>query len=63
MRSRQEPEPHTLKKPVYTARIVVPEWDIDIPGKFEPLVTRAVFDAEMVLTKLIEPLESRSTRA
>src|SRR5581483_10428401 len=34
----------TLRKPVYAGRIVVPEWDIDIQGKFQPLVTQAVFD-------------------
>ena len=34
----------TLKKPVYAGRIVVPEWNIDVPGKFQPLVTQAVFD-------------------
>jgi hypothetical protein len=34
----------TLRKPVYAGRIVIPEWNIDVPGKFQPLVTRAVFD-------------------
>ena len=34
----------TLRKPVYAGRIVVPEWDIDISGKFQPLVIQAVFD-------------------
>jgi site-specific DNA recombinase len=34
----------TLRKPVYAGRIVVPEWSIDVPGKFQPLVTQAVFD-------------------
>jgi predicted lipoprotein len=24
----------TLKKPVHAGRIVVPEWNIDVPGKF-----------------------------
>jgi site-specific DNA recombinase len=34
----------TLRKPVYAGRIVIPEWNIDAPGKFQPLVTQAVFD-------------------
>lgn len=34
----------TLRKPVYAGRIVVPQWNIDAPGKFQPLVTQAVFD-------------------
>jgi DNA invertase Pin-like site-specific DNA recombinase len=34
----------TLRKPVYAGRIVVPDWNIDVPGKFQPLVTRAIFD-------------------
>jgi site-specific DNA recombinase len=34
----------TLRKPVYAGRIVVPEWNIDAPGKFQPLVTQAVFN-------------------
>jgi site-specific DNA recombinase len=34
----------TLKKPVYSGRIVVPEWNIDVQGKFQPLVAQAVFD-------------------
>ena len=34
----------TLRKPVYTGRIVVPEWNIDVPGKFQPLVAQTVFD-------------------
>jgi site-specific DNA recombinase len=34
----------TLKKPIYKGRILKPEWDIDVPGDFEPLVTAAVFD-------------------
>jgi site-specific DNA recombinase len=34
----------TLKKPVYAGRIVVPEWNINVPGKFAPLVSQAVFD-------------------
>jgi site-specific DNA recombinase len=34
----------TLRKPVYAGRIVVPKWNIDVPGKFQPLVTQAVFD-------------------
>ncbi len=33
----------TLKKPVYAGRIVVPEWNIDAPGKFQPLVSQDVF--------------------
>ncbi|MBZ5491443.1 MAG: recombinase family protein [Acidobacteriia bacterium] len=34
----------TLRKPVYSGRIVVPEWNIDVSGKFQPLVTEAIFD-------------------
>lgn len=34
----------TLRKPVYAGRIVVPEWNIDVPGKFQPLITQTVFD-------------------
>ena len=34
----------TLKKPVYSGRIVVSEWNIDVSGKFQPLVTEATFD-------------------
>jgi site-specific DNA recombinase len=34
----------TLRKPVYAGRIVVPEWNIDVPGTFQPLVSQAVFD-------------------
>ncbi|MBZ5533772.1 MAG: recombinase family protein [Acidobacteriia bacterium] len=41
----------TLRKPVYAGRIVVPEWNIDVPGKFQPLVTQAVFDnAQAILS-------------
>lgn len=36
--------PKHERKPVDAGRIVVPEWDIDIPGKFQPLVTQAVSD-------------------
>ncbi|HEY2233822.1 MAG TPA: recombinase family protein [Candidatus Angelobacter sp.] len=34
----------TLRKPNYAGGIVIPEWNIDAPGKFQPLVTQAVFD-------------------
>jgi site-specific DNA recombinase len=34
----------TLRKPVYAGRIVVPEWELDVPGRFQPLVSREVFD-------------------
>ena len=34
----------TLQKPVYAGRVVIPEWDIDVPGKFQPLVSQAVFN-------------------
>lgn len=34
----------TLRKPVYAGRIVVPEWQLDVPGRFQPLVSREVFD-------------------
>jgi site-specific DNA recombinase len=34
----------TLRKPVYAGRIVVPQWAIDVAGKFQPLVSDAVFN-------------------
>src|SRR5215472_1778990 len=34
----------TLRKPVYAGRVVVPVWEIDVRGKFQPLVTAEVFD-------------------
>src|SRR5262249_8094116 len=34
----------TLRKPVYAGRIVVPEWQVDVQGRFQPLVSREVFD-------------------
>jgi site-specific DNA recombinase len=34
----------TLRKPVYTGRIVVPDWELDVSGRFQPLVSREVFD-------------------
>jgi site-specific DNA recombinase len=34
----------TLLKPVYAGRIVVPEWDIDVPGNFEPIISAELFE-------------------
>ena len=34
-----------LKNPIYVGRIVVPGWDIDCPGDFQPIVEQDLFDA------------------
>ncbi len=39
----------TLRKPVYAGRIVVPKWGIEVQGKFQPLVTEAVFNRVQAL--------------
>jgi hypothetical protein len=52
--------PNTKEKPVYAGSIVVPEWDIDIPGKFQPLVTQAVFDkVQLILDRRAAALTPR----
>ena len=34
----------TLRKPAYAGRIVIPDWNIDVAGKFQPLVSQPIFD-------------------
>lgn len=37
---------HTiLRKPIYRGRVSIPEWGIDVPGDFAPLVDEATFTA------------------
>ncbi len=39
----------TLRKPVYAGRIVVSGWNVDAPGKFQPLIAEEVFTKVQLL--------------
>ena len=51
----------TLRKQVYAGRIVVPEWNIDVAGKFQPLVSQPIFDrVQAILSGRIAAITPRA---
>ena len=50
----------TLRNPIYKGRIIKPEWNIDVTGDFEPLVTDAVFDTVQAVFDGKKPTRSHT---
>ncbi len=45
----------TLRKPVYAGRVVIPDWEIDVDGQHEAIVSREVFDKVQMVLEGIRP--------
>lgn len=51
-----------LKNPIYTGRVVVPRWCVDLPGDFEPIVSESLFRTVQALLRDRRPNSRRHLR-